>query len=114
MIQLTLNTRFKTSGIPAFFFINKIYSKKTKKDCNFLLNMLYYKSQTNLICVRIGVIFFLRELYPFSSCLHIEFGKNANSIYVSAVTLISRKVSLATIGVCVFCALASVGALFIL
>ncbi len=34
--------------------------------------------------------------------------------YVIMVTPISRKVSLATIGVCVFCALASVGALFVL
>ena len=37
----------------------------------------------------------------------IEFDKNANSIYVIVVTPISRKVSLATIGVCVFCAVAS-------
>ena len=42
----------------------------------------------------------------------IEFDKNANSFYVIVVTPFSRKVSLATIGVCVFCALASVGALF--
>ena len=43
----------------------------------------------------------------------IEFDKNANSIYVIVVTLISHKVSLATIGVCVFCAVTSVAALFI-
>ena len=36
--------------------------------------------------------------------LHIEFDKNANSTYVIVVTPFSRKVSLATIGVCVFCA----------
>ncbi len=42
----------------------------------------------------------------------IEFVKNASSFYVSVVTPISHKVSLATIGVCVFCAFTSVGALF--
>ena len=36
--------------------------------------------------MEIGVISFLGELYPFSARLHIEFDKNANSIYVSAVT----------------------------
>ena len=46
--------------------------------------------------------------------LHYEFDKNADSIYVVVVTPISRKVSLATIGVCVFYALTSVGAFFIL
>ena len=39
--------------------------------------------------------------------------KNANSIGVSMSTLISHYVSLATIGVCVFSALASVGALLV-
>ena len=46
---------------------------------------------------------------------YCEFDKNANSIYDDVVsTLPSHKVSLATIGVCVFCASASVDALFIL
>lgn len=45
-------------------------------------------------------------LYSF-----IEFGKNANSIYVSTVIRTMRKICVATIGVCVFRALTSVGAL---
>ena len=49
----------------------------------------------------------------FGYALIIEFDKNANSIYESVgYALLHIKVCLATIGVCVFCALASVGALF--
>ena len=42
----------------------------------------------------------------------VEFDKKANSYLCHCGCTRSHKVSLATIGVCVFCALASVGALF--
>ena len=52
-----------------------------------------------------------------NACIsRIEFDKNANSTLIcNMVRLrpISHSVSLATIGVCVFCASASVGALFV-
>ena len=44
---------------------------------------------------------------------HYEFDKNANSINVG-ITMLVILISLATIGVCVFCAATSVAALFIL
>ena len=61
-------------------------------------------------------IFIYRDGYTlFEHNIIVEFDKNANSIYDDImVTPISRKVSLATIGVCVFCAVASVAALFII
>ena len=65
--------------------------------------------------MNLGCILSFRDNYTlFRHNYIIEFDKNANSIYVIVVTPISRKVSLATIGVCVFCAVASVAALFIL
>ena len=61
-----------------------------------------------------GVLSFYRDNYTLFRHNYItEFVKNADSIYVIVVTPFSRKVSLATIGVCVFCATASVVALFI-
>ena len=45
-------------------------------------------------------------------CLYLEFDKNANSIGMNIAMLVIL-ISLATIGVCVFCAAASVAALFI-
>ena len=45
-------------------------------------------------------------------CLRLEFDKNANSIDVSTYCF-SYRYSLATIGVCVFCAVTSVAALFV-
>ncbi len=51
--------------------------------------------------------------YFFTSYLRFEFGKNANSINVNiGVKSILRKICLATVGVCVFRALISIGALF--
>ena len=50
-------------------------------------------------------------VYPFFS--RLEFDKNANSIDVSTYKCFSYRYSLATIGVCVFCATASVVALFL-
>ena len=51
-------------------------------------------------------------VYPFGA-FHREFDKNANSIDVKA-EMFFVLFSLATIGVCVFCAVTSVAALFIL
>ena len=52
-----------------------------------------------------GVLSFYRDSYTlFRHNYIIEFVKNADSIYVIVVTPFSRKVSLATIGVCVFSA----------
>ena len=52
-----------------------------------------------------GVLSFYGDNYTlFCHNYIIEFVKNANSIYVIVVTPFSRKVSLATIGVCVFSA----------
>ena len=48
----------------------------------------------------------------FAHTNSVEFDKNADSVYVGVFILISHKVSLATVGVCVFCAFTSVGALF--
>ena len=45
-------------------------------------------------------------------CLRLEFDKNANSIGINTAMLVIL-ISLATIGVCVFCAVTSVAALFI-
>lgn len=45
-------------------------------------------------------------------CLCLEFDKNANSIGINTAMLVIL-ISLATIGVCVFCAVTSVAALFI-
>ena len=50
-------------------------------------------------------------MYPFGA-FHREFDKNANSIDVKA-EMFFVLFSLATIGVCVFCAVTSVAALFI-
>ena len=62
-----------------------------------------------------GVLSFYGDNYTLFCHNYItEFVKNADSIYVIVVTPFSRKVSLATIGVCVFSAVASVAALFIL
>ena len=52
------------------------------------------------------IFFFQKSFY--------EFDKNADSIYGFWYYTYSHKVSLATIGVCVFCAAASVVALFVL
>ena len=61
-----------------------------------------------------GVLSFYGDNYTLFCHNYVaEFVKNANSIYVIVVTPFSRKVSLATIGVCVFCAVASVAALFV-
>lgn len=52
---------------------------------------------------------------PFFTHIYIvEFDKNANSNYVGMCLITVHKISLATIGVCVFYASASVGAFFIL
>ena len=52
-----------------------------------------------------GVLSFYRDNYTLFRHNYItEFVKNADSIYVIVVTPFSRKVSLATIGVCVFSA----------
>ena len=48
----------------------------------------------------------------FENTRIIEFDKNANSFYAS-IKLIMRRISLATIGVCIFYAAASVVAFFI-
>ena len=48
----------------------------------------------------------------FAHTNNIEFDKNADSIYVGVFIPVSHKVSLATIGVCVFSAFTSVDALF--
>lgn len=51
---------------------------------------------------------------PFFTHIYIvEFDKNANSNYVGMCLITVHKISLATIGVCVFYASASVGAFFI-
>ena len=61
------------------------------------------------------IIFDFRDSYTlFEHNIIIEFDKNANSFYDNImITPNSHKVSLATIGVCVFCASASVDALLI-
>ena len=52
-----------------------------------------------------GVLSFYRDNYTLFCHNYItEFVKNADSIYAIVVTPFSRKVSLATIGVCVFSA----------
>ena len=58
-------------------------------------------------------VIFHRGTIPFSQ-LQFEFDKNANSDSVVVKIILFRRVGLATIGVCVFCAAASVAALFIL
>ncbi len=58
-----------------------------------------------------GFFIFIVEVYSFAVSI-LEFGKNANSIYVGTVNRTIRKVCFATVGVCVFRALTSVGALF--
>ncbi len=61
-----------------------------------------------------GCIIFLWDNYALFCHNYItEFVKNADSIYVIVVTPFSRKVSLATIGVCVFVRFTSVAALFV-
>ena len=57
-------------------------------------------------------IIFYRDIIPFSQ-LQFEFDKNANSDSVVVKIILFRRVGLATIGVCVFCAVTSVAALFI-
>ena len=57
-------------------------------------------------------IIFHRDTIPFSQ-LQFEFDKNANSDSVVVKIILFRRVGLATIGVCVFCATTSVVALFI-
>lgn len=58
-------------------------------------------------------IIFRRDTVPFSQ-LQFEFDKNANSDSVVVKIILFRRVGLATIGVCFFCAVTSVDALFIL
>ena len=65
-------------------------------------NQLYIAENKN---ITMGV------LYPF--CTNNEFVKNANSVSVGAGIFLFRRVGLATIGVCVFCAPTSVDALFV-
>ena len=61
-----------------------------------------------------GVLSFYGDNYTLFCHNYItEFVKNADSIYVIVVTPFSRKVSLATIGVCVFVRFTSVAALFV-
>ena len=55
---------------------------------------------------------FHRDSIPFSQ-LQFEFDKNVNSDSVVVKIILFRRVGLATIGVCVFCATTSVAALFI-
>jgi hypothetical protein len=77
-------------------FISKIY-------WFFFKIVIYWSCQTNLIFVKDGCIIFFRDNYTLFCHNYItEFVKNADSIYVIVVTPFSRKVSLATIGVCVF------------
>ncbi len=62
-------------------------------------------------------MFFARTFFVLGIILSlytvtVEFDKNANSLRLLCVLAIT--VGLATIGVCVFCAFTSVGALFIL
>ena len=71
-------------------------------DTIILPNQLYNAENEN---ITIGV------LYPF--CTNNEFVKNANSVSVGAGIFLFRRVGLATIGVCVFCAPTSVDALFV-
>ena len=66
-------------------------------------NQLYTAESEN---ITIGVV------YPF--CTNKEFVKNTNSVSVGARSFLFRRVGLATNGVCVFGALTSVSALFIL
>ena len=57
-------------------------------------------------------IIFYRDVIPFSQ-LQFVFDKNANSDSVVVKIILFRRVGLATIGVCVFCAVTSVAALFL-
>lgn len=57
-------------------------------------------------------LFHFVEISPTFSCTNIaEFSKNANSAYVGTVSVLYKN-CLATVGVCVFRASASAGALF--
>ena len=57
-------------------------------------------------------MYFLFRDILFLLRLHSEFDKNADSIYVSVLYTFRIKFVERQIGVCVFCALASVNALF--
>ena len=75
--------------------------------------MLYWLCETNLITqIRSTGIFILIDMIYFFVIHIFEFGKNANSNYVGVISCTVHNDCLATVGVCVFRALASAGALF--